>query len=30
MAKNIISSPILTRLAQIWAPKYFFREFYLY
>ena len=30
MAKNLISGPILARLAQIWAPQIFFRGFYLY
>ena len=30
MAKNLILGPILDRLAQIWAPKLSYREFYLY
>ena len=27
--KNLVSGPILTTLAQIWAPKIFFHAFYL-
>ena len=30
MAKNLISDPILARLAQIWVPENIFCGFYLY
>ena len=30
MAKKLISGPIFARLAQIWASKIFFDEFYFY
>ena len=30
MAKNLNLGSILARLAQIWAAKFFVREFYLY
>ena len=30
MAKNLVSGPILTPSDQIWVPKFFFHEFYLY
>ena len=30
MTKNLVSGLILTSLAQIWVPKFFFDGFYLY
>ena len=30
MAKNLILDPILADLTQIYAPNFFFHEFYLY
>ena len=30
MVKNLVSGPILAPLAQAWAAKFFFLEFYFY